>query len=143
MEAQHESAIDAKSRPRMPNSMRPSAKPATKSRPRSGLPPAGRALPRRRCCSRASPLPAKDERKGRKIWKSKNSGNSSPEELDQKIADLQQELFELRRKKAVGQLEHAEQVRSVRKDIAKAETMKRERELQIPQPKAKAAQSRF
>jgi ribosomal protein L29 len=36
----------------------------------------------------------------------------SPKDLDQKIADLKQQLFELRRKKAVGQLEHAEQVRS-------------------------------
>jgi large subunit ribosomal protein L29 len=63
----------------------------------------------------------------------------SPKDLDQKIADLKQQLFELRRKKAVGQLEHAEQVRSVRKDIAKAETIKRQRELQIPQPEAKVA----
>lgn len=52
-------------------------------------------------------------------------------ELDEKIAALRAELFELRRKKAVGQLEHGEEVRNVRKDIAKAETVKRERELQI------------
>ncbi|MCI1244761.1 MAG: 50S ribosomal protein L29 [Bacilli bacterium] len=63
----------------------------------------------------------------------------SPKDLDLKIADLKQQLFELRRKKAVGQLEHAEQVRGVRKDIAKAETVKRQRELQIPEPKAKEA----
>lgn len=62
-----------------------------------------------------------------------------PKELDAKIAELKQQLFELRRKKAVGQLEHAEQVRAVRKDIAKAETVKRQRQLQIPQPEAKAA----
>lgn len=52
-------------------------------------------------------------------------------ELDEKIAALRVNLFELRRKKAVGQLEHGEEVRAVRKDIAKAETVKRERELQI------------
>ena len=53
------------------------------------------------------------------------------EELDQKIYALKEELFELRRKKAVGQLEHGEQVRLVRKDLAKAETVKRQRALGI------------
>lgn len=55
----------------------------------------------------------------------------TPAELDEKIYELQTKLFELRRKKAVGQLEHGEEVRVVRKDIAKALTVKRERELQI------------
>ena len=55
----------------------------------------------------------------------------TPAELDQKIYELKQELFELRRKKAVGQLEHGEQVRSVRKTLAKAETVKRQRALGI------------
>lgn len=53
----------------------------------------------------------------------------TPQELDQKIYDLKAELFELRRKKAVGQLEHGETVRAIRKDLAKAETVKRERAL--------------
>lgn len=52
-------------------------------------------------------------------------------ELDEKIVALRAQLFDLRRKKAVGQLEHGEEIRVVRKDIAKAETVKRERELQI------------
>jgi large subunit ribosomal protein L29 len=55
----------------------------------------------------------------------------SPEELDQKIYDLRASLFELRRKKAVGQLEHGEEIARVRKDIAKAETVKRERQLNL------------
>ncbi len=55
----------------------------------------------------------------------------TPAELDEKIYQLKAELFELRRKKAVGQLEHGEQVRALRKDLAKAETVKRQRELQI------------
>jgi large subunit ribosomal protein L29 len=55
----------------------------------------------------------------------------SPKELDEKIAELRQKQFELSRKKAVGQLEHPDEVKIVRKDIAKAETVKRERELQI------------
>ena len=53
------------------------------------------------------------------------------EELAKKIYELKEELFELRRKKAVGQLEHGEKVRTVRKDLAKAETVKRQRELDI------------
>lgn len=53
------------------------------------------------------------------------------EELAKKIYELKEELFELRREKAVGQLEHGEMVRNVRKDLAKAETVKRQRELDI------------
>jgi large subunit ribosomal protein L29 len=55
----------------------------------------------------------------------------NPQELDDKIYELKSQLFELRRKKAVGQLEHGEQLHTIRKDIAKAKTVKRERELQI------------
>ncbi len=53
------------------------------------------------------------------------------EELAEKLYLLKEELFNLRRKKAVGQLEHGEEVRRVRKDIARAELVKRERELNI------------
>ena len=53
------------------------------------------------------------------------------EELAKKIYELKEELFELRRKKAVGQLEHGEMVRNVIKVLAKAETVKRQRELDI------------
>lgn len=55
----------------------------------------------------------------------------SNEELNEKVYSLKEQLFNLRRKKAVGQLEHGEEVRRVRKDIAKAYTIKRERELGI------------
>ncbi len=53
------------------------------------------------------------------------------EELSEKIYLLKEELFNLRRKKAVGQLEHGEEVRRVRKDIARAYMVQRERELGI------------
>ncbi len=53
------------------------------------------------------------------------------EELNEKLYSLKEELFNLRRKKAVGQLEHGEEVRNVRKDIAKINTIIRERELGI------------
>lgn len=55
----------------------------------------------------------------------------TPAELDQKIYELKQQLFELRRKKAVGTLEHGEEVRVARKTLAKAETVKRQRALGI------------
>ena len=55
----------------------------------------------------------------------------SNEELNEKVYLLKEELFNLRRKKAVGQLEHGEEVRRVRKDIARAYTVIRERELGI------------
>jgi len=53
----------------------------------------------------------------------------SSQELDEKIYELKSQLFELRRKKAVGQLEHGEDIHRIRKDIAKAETVKREKAL--------------
>lgn len=55
----------------------------------------------------------------------------TPAELDEKIYELKSQLFELRRKKAVGQLEHGEEVRVLRKTLAKAETVKRQRALNI------------
>ena len=53
------------------------------------------------------------------------------QELDEKIYSLKEELFNLRRRKAVGQLEHGEEVRRVRKDIARAYMVQRERELGV------------
>ena len=55
----------------------------------------------------------------------------TPQELDAKIYELKAQLFELRRKKAVGNLEKGNVIRGVRKDLAKAETVKRERALGI------------
>ena len=52
-------------------------------------------------------------------------------ELDEKISSLRQRRFELTRSKAVGQLEHPEEIASSRKDLARLLTVKRERELQI------------
>ncbi len=55
----------------------------------------------------------------------------SAQELEAELSAARQRLFELRRKKAVGQLEHGEEVRAARKEVAKLETIKRERQLQI------------
>lgn len=50
-------------------------------------------------------------------------------ELEEKLYALKENLFELRRKKAVGALEHGEEVTRVRKDIARVLMVLREREL--------------
>lgn len=55
----------------------------------------------------------------------------SQSELNEKVYSLKEELFNLRRKKAVGQLEHGEEVARVRKDIARCNMVIRERELGI------------
>lgn len=51
------------------------------------------------------------------------------QDLSEKLYALKEQLFELRRKKAVGALEHGEEVRRVRKDIARVLMVIREREL--------------
>ena len=51
------------------------------------------------------------------------------EELKARLAELRLRKFELTRQKAVGTLEHPEEIRSLRKDIARGETVRREREL--------------
>lgn len=55
----------------------------------------------------------------------------STTELNTKVYELKQTLFDLRRKKAVGGLEHGEEVTRVRKDIARCLMVLRERELNI------------
>lgn len=52
----------------------------------------------------------------------------SSEELETKIYTLKEELFNLRRKKAVGQLENLNEIKKVRKDIARVYTVLKERE---------------
>ena len=52
-------------------------------------------------------------------------------ELSEKLYSLKEQLFNLRRQKAVGQLEHGEDIRKVRKDIARVNLVIRERELGI------------
>ncbi len=52
-------------------------------------------------------------------------------ELKQKVYSLKEELFNLRRKQAVGQLEKGATITTIRKDIARIYTVIRERELGI------------
>ncbi|MCI6789388.1 MAG: 50S ribosomal protein L29 [Mollicutes bacterium] len=55
----------------------------------------------------------------------------STEELNQRIYSLKEQLFNLRRKKAVGQLENPAMIKTVRKDIARIYTVLKERELGV------------
>ena len=51
------------------------------------------------------------------------------DELNRKLSDLKEELFNLRFQVATGQLDNPMRVRAVRKDIARVKTILREREL--------------
>lgn len=53
----------------------------------------------------------------------------SAAELDTKLADLKEELFNLRFQMATGQCENSMKIRDVKKSIARIKTIQREREL--------------
>lgn len=59
--------------------------------------------------------------------------NMTTAEVEQKINSLKEELFNLRFQLATGQLENTARIKDVRKEIAKAKTVLRERELGIRQ----------
>ena len=50
-------------------------------------------------------------------------------ELDQKVASLKEELFNLRFQHATGQFENPMRIREVKKSIARIKTIQREQEL--------------
>lgn len=52
------------------------------------------------------------------------------EELNKKLAEAKEELFNLRFQMSTAQLDNPRRVRKVRRDIARIETVRRERELQ-------------
>lgn len=57
--------------------------------------------------------------------------NMTTAEIEQKIKALKEELFNLRFQLATGQLDNTARIKQVRKDIARAKTVLRERELGI------------
>ena len=61
--------------------------------------------------------------------KVKEIRNLSTAEMDQKVAGLKEELFNLRFQLATGQLENPMRIREVRKTIARIKTVQREEEL--------------
>ncbi len=52
-------------------------------------------------------------------------------ELEQRLSELKEELFNLRFQLATGQLDNPMRIRAVRKDIARVKTIMRERALNI------------
>jgi large subunit ribosomal protein L29 len=63
--------------------------------------------------------------------KANNIRNLSTVEIETKVNELKDELFNLRFQLATGQLDNPMRIREVRKDIARAKTILRERELGI------------
>lgn len=53
----------------------------------------------------------------------------STDDLNEKLSEARAELFNLRFQMATGQLENPMQIKQVRKDIARAKTVIREREI--------------
>ncbi|CCQ93491.1 ribosomal protein L29 [[Clostridium] ultunense Esp] len=63
--------------------------------------------------------------------KAKEIRQMTDQELDAKLLDLKNELFNLRFQLATGQLDNPMRIKAVRKDIARVKTIVRERELGI------------
>ncbi len=63
--------------------------------------------------------------------KAKEIRQMSDQELNAKLLDLKNELFNLRFQLATGQLDNPMRIKAVRKDIARIKTIVRERELGI------------
>ncbi|CUU01203.1 LSU ribosomal protein L29P [Candidatus Thermokryptus mobilis] len=63
----------------------------------------------------------------------------SDEEIKQRIKELEEELFNLRFQKALGQLEKPHRFKMIRKDIARMKTILREREIEREKTKSKVA----
>ncbi|MBC7325610.1 MAG: 50S ribosomal protein L29 [Moorella sp. (in: Bacteria)] len=61
--------------------------------------------------------------------KAKEIRDLTTEELLQKVGELKQELFNLRFQLATGQVDNPMRLREVRRSIARAKTVLREREL--------------
>lgn len=55
--------------------------------------------------------------------------NLSDGELEKKLADLKEELFNLRFQMATGQLDNVMRIREVKRSIARVKTIQRQREL--------------
>ena len=50
------------------------------------------------------------------------------EELEEKVAELKEKLFNLRFQKATGELDNTAEIKKTKKDVARAKTIQRERE---------------
>ena len=59
-----------------------------------------------------------------------NERKLSTEEINKKIAESKEELFNLRMKQATGTLENPSRIRELRKTVARLKTILREREIE-------------
>lgn len=66
-----------------------------------------------------------------RLMKANELRSLSSEEIEGRIDQLKDELFNLRFQLATGQLENPMRIRQVRKDIARAKTILKQRELGI------------
>ncbi len=64
----------------------------------------------------------------------------STEDVTKKLKELKSELFNLRFQLAINQLENPMRIKAVKKDIARAQTVIRQRELENVEAKADAQQ---
>ncbi len=62
--------------------------------------------------------------------KAKEFASMTVEELDKKIGELKEELFNLRFRLATGQLDDVMQIQKVKRDIARALTVKTKKQAQ-------------
>ena len=51
-------------------------------------------------------------------------------EMDEKLAELKEELFKLRFQQAINQLENPKRIKAVKKDIARIKTVQRQLQLE-------------
>ena len=63
--------------------------------------------------------------------KIKDIRDLSGDELNKKVSELKNELFNLRFQLATGQLDNPSTIKSVKKDIARVKTIQKERELNM------------
>ena len=70
--------------------------------------------------------------------KAKDLRELTDEELQQKRGDFREDLFRLKMRKAVAQLENPIRLRQLRRDIARIETILREREIDKDRDPGKA-----
>jgi len=61
--------------------------------------------------------------------KSSEINEMSPEEMQRKISDLKEELFNLRFQHEIGQLENPQKMKQIKRDIARIYTISREVEV--------------
>jgi large subunit ribosomal protein L29 len=66
-----------------------------------------------------------------KLMKANEIREFTDKELDSKLIELKSELFNLRFQLATGQLDNPMRIKAVRKDIARVQTILKERELGI------------